>query len=110
MQGQYELNAFKPLLASNLIQSAKLIGDAVSSFNKNCVKGIIPNHKNIKKNLDNSLMLVTALNNKIGYEKAALIAKHAHKNDLTLKEAGISLDIITAEEFEKWVNPKDMCG
>jgi len=110
MQGHYELNVFKPLMAANFLQSAKLIGDACVSFNANCAIGIEPNHENLKKNLDNSLMLVTALNPKIGYEKAAEIAKAAHQNGTTLKEESINLGYLTAEEFDNWVNPEDMCG
>lgn len=109
MQGQYELNVFKPLMAANFLQSARLIGDACVSFDKNCAVGIEPNHTNLKKNLDNSLMLVTALNTKIGYEKAAKIAKTAHENGTTLKEESINLGYLTAEEFDAWVKPEDMC-
>ena len=109
LQGHYELNVFKPLIASNFLQSARLIGDACLSFNNKCVIGIEPNFINIKKNLDNSLMLVTALNTKIGYEKAAKIAKKAHENGTTLKEEAINLGYMTAVEFDTWVNPKDMC-
>jgi len=109
MQGHYELNVFKPLMAANFLQSAKLIGDACVSFDKNCVVGIEPNHANLKKNLDNSLMLVTALNTKIGYEKAAKIAKTAHENGTTLKEESINLGYLTADEFDAWVTPEDMC-
>jgi fumarate hydratase class II len=110
MQGQYELNVFKPLMAANFLQSARLIGDACVSFDKNCVIGIEPNHTNLKKNLDRSLMLVTALNTKIGYEKAAKIAKTAHQNGTTLKEEAVNLGYLTAEEFDQWVKPEDMCG
>ena len=110
MQGHYELNVFKPMMAFNLLQSARLLGDACVSFDQNCVQGIEPNYSNLKKNLDNSLMLVTALNTKIGYEKAATIAKTAHKNGTTLKEESINLGYLTAQEFDEWVNPKDMCG
>ncbi len=109
-QGHYELNVFKPVIAANLLQSARLIGDSCKSFTENCVLGIEPNHKNLKKNLDNSLMLVTALNTKIGYEKAAIIAKTAHQNGTTLKEESIKLGYLTAEEFDEWVKPEDMCG
>jgi len=109
MQGHYELNVFKPLMAVNFLQSARLIGDACVSFDENCAVGIEPNYENLKKNLDNSLMLVTALNTKIGYEKAAKIAKTAHKNGTTLKEESINLGYLTAEEFDVWVKPKDMC-
>ena len=110
MQGHFELNVFKPMIAANIIQSARLIGDACSSFEKNCVKGIQVNQKNITKNLNNSLMLVTALNTKIGYEKAAEIAKSAYKNDTTLREESIKSGYLSEDEFDKWVNPKKMCG
>ena len=110
MQGHYELNVFKPVMAANLLQSARLIGDACISFEENCATGIEPNYDNLKKNLDNSLMLVTALNTKIGYEKAAKIAKTAHKNGTTLKEESINLGYLTSEEFDEWVKPEDMCG
>jgi fumarate hydratase class II len=109
MQGHYELNVFKPLIAVNFLQSARLIGDACVSFDENCAVGIEPNYENLKKNLDNSLMLVTALNTKIGYEKAAKIAKTAHQNGTTLKEESINLGYLTAEEFDAWVKPEDMC-
>ena len=109
MQGHYELNVFKPVMAANFLQSARLIGDACVSFDINCAIGIEPNHVNLKKNLDNSLMIVTALNTKIGYEKAAKIAKIAHQNGTTLKEEAINLGYLTAEEFDKWVRPEDMC-
>lgn len=110
MQGHYELNVFKPVMAANLLQSARLIGDACISFEENCAIGIKPNYDNLKKNLDNSLMLVTALNTKIGYEKAAKIAKTAHENGTTLKEESINLGYLSAKEFDKWVKPEDMCG
>jgi len=110
MQGHYELNVFKPVMAANFLQSARLIGDACISFDKNCAIGIEPNYENLKKNLDNSLMLVTALNTKIGYEKAAKIAKTAHQNGTTLKEESVNLEYLTAEEFDAWVRPEDMCG
>ncbi|GAA5041672.1 fumarate hydratase class II [Marivirga lumbricoides] len=109
-QGHYELNVFKPLMAANFLQSAKLIGDACVSFNENCAVGIEPNHARIKEHLDNSLMLVTALNTKIGYEKAAKIAKKAHENGTRLKEEAINLGYLTAEEFDEWVRPEDMIG
>ena len=110
MQGHYELNVFKPVLASNFLQSARLIGEACLSFDINCVIGIKPNHSNLKNNLNNSLMLVTALNTKIGYEKAAKIAKKAHENGTTLKEESIKLGYLTAKEFDSWVKPEEMCG
>ena len=109
MQGHYELNVFKPLMAVNFLQSSRLIGDACVSFDENCAVGIEPNYANLKKNLDNSLMLVTALNTKIGYEKAAKIAKTAHQNGTTLKAESINLGYLTAEEFDAWVKPEDMC-
>ena len=110
MQGHYELNVFKPMIAANILQSARLIGDACVSFKDNCAEGIEPNYDNLKKNLDNSLMLVTALNTKIGYEKAAKIAKTAHQNGTTLKEESVNLGYLTVEEFDEWVRPEDMCG
>ncbi len=110
LQGHYELNVFKPVMAANFLQSARLLGDACVSFNLNCVVGIEPNHANLKKNLDNSLMLVTALNPKIGYEKAATIAKTAHKNGSTLREESINLGFLTGEQFDEWVKPDEMCG
>ena len=110
LQGHYELNVFKPLMAQNILQSARLLADACTSFNSHCAIGIEPNHENLKKNLDNSLMLVTALNTKIGYEKAAMIAKTAHENGTTLKEEAVNLGILTEKEFDQWVKPEKMCG
>ena len=107
-QGHYELNVFKPMIARNLIESAQLIGDACVSFNNHCATGIEPNYKNIDKLLNNSLMLVTALNTKIGYYKAAEIANTAHKNGTTLKEEAINLGYVTGEEYDSWVDPKKM--
>ena len=107
-QGHYELNVFKPMMAKNLIESATILGDASLSFNDHCAKGIEPNYANIEKLLNNSLMLVTALNNKIGYYKAAEIANTAHKNGSTLKEAAINLGYVTSEEYDRWVDPKKM--
>ena len=109
-QGHYELNVFKPMMAYNLLQSAELIGDACQSFNINCVKGIEPNKKRITELVNNSLMLVTALNTKIGYYKAAEIANSAHKNGTTLKEEAVRLGYINAEEYDKLVDPKKMTG
>ncbi|SMG53663.1 fumarase, class II [Marivirga sericea] len=109
-QGHYELNVFKPVMAANFLQSARLIGDACVSFTDNCAVGIEPNYERIKEHLDNSLMLVTALNTKIGYEKAAKIAKTAHENGTKLKEEAINLGFMTAEEFDEWVKPEDMIG
>ena len=107
-QGHFQLNVFKPVMIYNFINSSKLIADAVNSFNSNCVKGIIPNLKSIKDKLDNSLMLVTALNPKIGYYKAAEIANKAYKNGTTLKEEAIKSGYLTAEEYEQLVDPKSM--
>ena len=107
-QGHYELNVFKPMMAKNLIESATILGDASLSFNEHCVKGIEPNYENIEKLLNNSLMLVTALNNKIGYYKAAEIANTAHKNGTTLKQEAINLGYVTSEEYDEWVDPKKM--
>ena len=109
-QGHYELNVFKPMMAANLIQSAQLIGDACISFTDNCVSGIKPNKKRINKLVQNSLMLVTALNTKIGYYKAAEIANKAHEEGITLKNACVNLGYLTEEEFDKWVRPEDMIG
>jgi len=107
-QGHYELNVFKPLMAANIIQSARLLGDACVSFTDNCVLGIEPNHDRIQELVNNSLMLVTALNTKIGYYKAAEIANKAHAEGSTLKEASLALGYLTAEEFDAWVRPEDM--
>ncbi len=108
--GHFELNVFKPMMAYNLLNSARLLGDACVSFDENCAAGIEPNYERIKQNLDNSLMLVTALNTKIGYEKAAKIAKTAHENGTTLKEESVNLGYLTAEEFDEWVDPSKMIG
>ena len=108
--GHFELNVFKPLIAANVLQSARILGQACLSFNDNCVVGIEPNHAEIQKKLDSSLMLVTALNTHIGYDKAAKIAKKAYADNSTLKEAGVALGYLTAEEFDKWVVPANMCG
>ena len=110
MNGHFQLNVFKPLLAANFLESARLIADSCNSFLDNCIVGLEPNYANIDKNLQNSLMLVTALNTKIGYEKAAEIAKTAHKNGSTLKEEAIRLNYLSAEEFDQWVDPKKMIG
>ena len=109
-QGHYELNVFKPMMAKNLIESANILADASLSFNQHCVKGIEPNHANIEKLLNNSLMLVTALNTKIGYYKAAEIANTAHENGTTLKIEAVRLGYVTAEEFDEWVKPENMTG
>ncbi len=109
-QGHYELNVFKPMMAANILQSAQLIGDACVSFEVNCASGIEPNHAVIKELLNNSLMLVTALNTKIGYYKAAEIANTAHQNGTTLKEEAINLGYVSAEDYDEWVKPEDMVG
>lgn len=109
-QGHYELNVFKPMMAANLLQSARLIGDACISFNDNCAEGIEPNTEVIKELLNNSLMLVTALNTKIGYYKAAEIANTAHKNGTTLREEAVRLGYVTEEQYDEWVVPADMTG
>ncbi len=108
MNGHFELNVFKPLIIYNFLLSARLIGDAALSFNDNCAVGIEPNYEMIRRHLDNSLMLVTALNTKIGYDKAAEIAKKAYNENSTLKAAGVALGYLTAEEFDAWVRPEDM--
>jgi fumarate hydratase class II len=110
MQGHYELNVYKPLMAANLLESATLLSDAVKSFNVNCVVGIKANKKRIKELVSNSLMLVTALNSKIGYYKSAEIANLAHKNGTSLKEEAINLGYASSEEFDKWVDVKKMIG
>ena len=110
MQGHLQLNVFKPVIAVNFLQSAELLADACKSFEENCISGISPNHNNITKNLENSLMLVTALNTKIGYDKASEIAKNAHNNGTTLKEEAIKSKYVTEGEFNEWVNPRKMCN
>jgi fumarate hydratase, class II len=108
--GHFELNVFKPVIASNVLQSARLIGDACVSFDEKCAAGIEPNHEIIKKHLENSLMLVTALNTHIGYENAAKIAKKAHKENKTLREVAVELGLLTSEQFDAWVRPEKMVG
>lgn len=110
LQGHYELNVFKPVMAKNLIESARLIGDACVSFEEHCAIGIEPNYPVIEKLLNNSLMLVTALNTKIGYYKAAEIANTAHANGTTLKEEAVRLGHVTPEQYDEWVKPEDMIG
>jgi fumarate hydratase class II len=108
--GHFELNVFKPVIAANVLQSGRLLGDACVSFNDNCAVGILPNLPEIKKHLENSLMLVTALNPHIGYENAAKIAKTAHKSNKTLRDTAIELGLVTSEQFDEWVRPEDMVG
>ena len=109
-QGHFELNVFKPVMAANLLESARLLGDACVSFEENCAVGIEPNHKVIKELLNNSLMLVTALNTKIGYYKAAEIANTAHERGTTLKEEAVRLGHVTSEQYDEWVKPEEMIG
>jgi fumarate hydratase class II len=106
--GHFELNVFKPLIIHNILQSIHIMADSTKSFSKYCIKGLKANEKRIKELLDNSLMLVTALTPKIGYDKAASIAKNAHKNGTTLKEEALKSGLISKSEYEKIVNPKKM--
>ncbi|MDX1410315.1 MAG: class II fumarate hydratase, partial [Saprospiraceae bacterium] len=106
--GQFQLNVYKPMMIFNFLMSANLIADACRSFNDHCAVGIEPNRTRIKANLNNSLMLVTALNTKIGYDKAAEIAKKAYQEGTTLKEAAVSLGYVSASDFDKWIRPEDM--
>jgi fumarate hydratase class II len=106
--GHFELNVFKPVIAANVLQSARLLGDACVSFNDKCAVGIEPNLPIIKKHMENSLMLVTSLNTHIGYENAAKIAKKAHKENKTLREAAVELGLVTSEQFDEWVRPEKM--
>ncbi|MEA3479719.1 MAG: class II fumarate hydratase, partial [Bacteroidota bacterium] len=108
--GHFQLNVFKPVMVANLLESARLIGDACVSFNDNCAVGIEPNLPFVNKNLENSLMLVTALNPHIGYENAAKIAKKAHAEGATLKEAALALELLTDDQFNEWVDPSIMIG
>ena len=109
-QGHFELNVFKPVIAANLLQSARLLGQACLSFDSHCAQGIEPNHDRIAQLVDQSLMLVTALNTHIGYENAAKIAKKAHKENKTLREAAVELGLLTNEQFNEWVRPEKMVG
>jgi fumarate hydratase class II len=108
MQGHFELNVFKPVIAANFLQSATLMADACVSFEEHCVRGIEPNYTRIKELVNNSLMLVTALNTKIGYYKSAEIAQNAHRNSTSLKEEAVRLGYVTEEDFDAWVKPEDM--
>ena len=107
-QGNFQLNAYKPVILHNVLQSVQLLAEAMCSFNDRCAKGIEPNHKRIHEHLDNSLMLVTALNPHIGYEKAAQISLKAYREDLTLREAASKLGFLTTEQFDQWVRPEEM--
>jgi fumarate hydratase class II len=108
MQGQFELNVFKPVMAANVLQSAHLLGDACMSFNDHCAEGLLPNKPVLKQHLENSLMLVTALNTHIGYYKSAEIANKAHKEGTTLKQSALALGYVTAKDFDTWVDPAKM--
>ncbi len=108
LQGHFQLNVFKPLIIHNVLQSCKLLADAMDSFNEHCAVGIKPNLVVIKRNVDQSLMLVTALNQVIGYDNAAKIAKKAYTDNSTLKEAAVALGLLSGEEFDKHVRPEDM--
>lgn len=108
MNGHFQLNVFKPLIIANFLNSARLIADSCNSFEEHCIRGLEPNYARIKEHLNNSLMLVTALNTKIGYDKAAEIAKKAYKENTTLKEAALALKYVSADDFDKWVRPEDM--
>ena len=110
MSGHFELNVFKPMIAHNVLNSARLLGDVAASFSQNCIIGIKANSSEIQEKLDKSLMLVTALNSHIGYDNAAKIAKKAHKEGLTLKEAALKLKLVSEKDFDKWVDPKKMIG
>jgi fumarate hydratase class II len=110
MNGHFELNVFKPMMIFNFLTAAELLGDAALSFNDNCAVGIEPNHDRLQMHLENSLMLVTALNTKIGYEKSAYIAKKAHKENKTLRQAAVELGYLTSEQFDEWVVPSKMTG
>jgi fumarate hydratase, class II len=108
--GNFELNVFKPLLIHNFLQSCRLLADGMKSFREHCAAGIEPNRERIRENLECSLMLVTALNPHIGYDNAAKIAKKAHKENKTLKQAAVELGLLTAEQFDEWVRPERMTG
>lgn len=109
-QGHFELNVFKPVMVANLLDSARLLGDAAASFAERCVVGITPNLDKIHQLLHGSLMLVTALNPHVGYDAASKIAKHAHENGLSLKESAVASGYLTAEQFDEWIVPEDMIG
>jgi fumarate hydratase class II len=108
--GNFELNVYKPLIVHNFLQSARLIADGCDSFRKHCAVGIEPHRQRIAMHLENSLMLVTALNPHIGYDNAAKIAKHAHRQGQTLRQAALELGLVSAEQFDAWVRPEDMLG
>lgn len=107
-QGNFELNVFKPVIIYNFLQSVQLLADGIKSFHENCINGMEANEEKIKENVNRSLMLVTALNPHIGYEKAAEIAKYAYKENLNLREAALHLNYVTEEQFDEWVDPQKM--
>tara|TARA_B100001142_G_C13749809_1_gene428924 strand:- start:15 stop:446 length:432 start_codon:yes stop_codon:yes gene_type:complete len=109
-QGNFELNVFKPMMIHNLLHSIRLLTDSCTTFRTKCVEGLEPVRENIASHLENSLMLVTALNNHIGYDKAAKIAKKAHEEGTTLRESALALGYLTNEEFDAWVRPEEMTG
>ena len=109
-QGNFELNVFKPMMIHNLLHSAEILADSMRTFREKCIEGIVPNRDVVKSHLENSLMLVTALNNHIGYDKAAKIAKKAHQEGTTLREAALEVNYLTNEEFDQWVRPEEMTG
>ena len=109
-QGNFELNVYKPMMIHNLLHSIELISDSCKSFTEKCVVGLRANEDTIQSHLENSLMLVTALNNHIGYDNAAKIAKHAHTNGLTLRESSLKLGLLTNDQFDQWVRPSEMIG
>jgi fumarate hydratase class II len=110
MTGHFQLNVFKPMIIYNFLISARLIAESCNSFDEHCIRGLEPNRRRIQEHLNNSLMLVTALKTKIGYDNAARIAKKAHAEDKTLLEAALELKLLTREEFQQWVKPEDMIG
>ena len=107
-QGNFELNVFMPVMISSYIESVNLLGEAIESFNNNCLKGIKPNYEKLEENSKKSLMIVTALNPYIGYEKAAIVAKHAYNENIPLLEAGVELGFFNKDQYDQWVNPKNM--
>ena len=107
-QGNFQLNVYKPVMLHNVLESIEILADSIRAFDERCARGIEPNEKRIKEHLENSLMLVTALNPHIGYEKSAKIAIAAHKEDLTLREAALKLGFLSGEEFDRWVRPEEM--
>ena len=107
-QGNFQLNVYKPVILHNVLESIQLLADAIRSFNERCAVGIEPNAQRIREHLEQSLMLVTALNPHIGYEKAAQIALKAHREDLTLRDAALQSGYVTAEQFDEWVRPEEM--